>query len=225
MFKKRHWNDINSSFFGGNISNFCNDSSPRAVSGRGVFTSSASCHPSPAAVFEMGDFVLYRDRSCVIHHIRQPIGTSKTFDITDVTKGDLFVAYNYEVSHMRLEDALLECSFEMDETESAEFPVESKNNKQQDRFGKITQTELNDLTDSCIEKTTKKQTSWAVRPKRAERRATPLVCGGATNHGSWRKTVVNSYNNVENVAFDSRQSWQLLTLYMNEIKWPCWEYY
>ena len=28
----------------------------------------------------------------------------------------------------------------------------------------------------------------------AERRATPLVRGGASNHGSWRKNVVNSYN-------------------------------
>ena len=28
---------------------------------------------------------------------------------------------------------------------------------------------------------------------RAERRATPLVRGGASNHGSWRKNVVNSY--------------------------------
>ena len=27
----------------------------------------------------------------------------------------------------------------------------------------------------------------------AERRATPLVRGGASNHGSWRKNVVNSY--------------------------------
>ena len=30
---------------------------------------------------------------------------------------------------------------------------------------------------------------------RAERRATPLVRGGASNHGSWRKNVVNSYSN------------------------------
>ena len=27
----------------------------------------------------------------------------------------------------------------------------------------------------------------------SERRATPLVRGGASNHGSWRKNVVNSY--------------------------------
>ena len=137
MFKKRHLNDINSIFLGGNISNFCNDSNPRAVSGRGVFTSSASCHPSPAAVFEMGDFVLYRDRSCVIHHIRQPIGTSKTFDITDVTKGELFVAYNYEVSHMRLEDALLECSFEMDETNQLNSPLNPRTTSSRTDLGKL----------------------------------------------------------------------------------------
>ena len=29
---------------------------------------------------------------------------------------------------------------------------------------------------------------------RAEQRATQLVCGGASNHGSWRKNLVNSYN-------------------------------
>ena len=28
---------------------------------------------------------------------------------------------------------------------------------------------------------------------RAEWRATPLVCGGVSNHGSWRKNMVNSY--------------------------------
>ena len=117
----------------------------------------------PAALFDVGDVVLYRDRSCVIHHIRQPIGTFKAFDITDITTNEPFVAYKHDISHMRLEDALLECSFEMDATESAEFPVEFKKNKQQDRFGKITETELNDLADSRLEKTTKKQTSWAVR--------------------------------------------------------------
>ena len=31
---------------------------------------------------------------------------------------------------------------------------------------------------------------------RAERRATPLVRGGASNHGSGRKNVVNSYNDA-----------------------------
>ena len=34
--------------------------------------------------------------------------------------------------------------------------------------------------------------SWG----RPERRATPLVRGGASNHGSWRKNVVNSYNHT-----------------------------
>ena len=29
---------------------------------------------------------------------------------------------------------------------------------------------------------------------RAERRAIPLVRGGASNHGSWRKNMVNSNN-------------------------------
>ena len=32
--------------------------------------------------------------------------------------------------------------------------------------------------------------SWG----RAEQRVTPLLRGGASNHGSWRKNVVNSYN-------------------------------
>ena len=35
--------------------------------------------------------------------------------------------------------------------------------------------------------------SGAAKELRAEQRATPLVRGGASNHGSWRKNVVNSY--------------------------------
>ena len=34
-------------------------------------------------------------------------------------------------------------------------------------------------------------------PLGAEQRATPLVHDGASNHGSWRKNVVNSYNRVQ----------------------------
>ena len=46
-----------------------------------------------------------------------------------------------------------------------------------------------------------RQEPWLDAPPRtrgvalpAERRATPLVRGGASNHGSWRKNVVNSYS-------------------------------
>ena len=35
---------------------------------------------------------------------------------------------------------------------------------------------------------------------RQERRATSLVRGGASNHGSWRKNVVNSYSNGTRVT-------------------------
>ena len=38
------------------------------------------------------------------------------------------------------------------------------------------------------------------RTRHAERRATPLVRGGASNHCSWRKNVVNSYNNNNTVS-------------------------
>ena len=47
-----------------------------------------------------------------------------------------------------------------------------------------------------------------VTPDAARSRATPLVRGGSANHGSWRKTVVNSYiltwigNHHYNVAWD-----------------------
>ena len=53
-----------------------------------------------------------------------------------------------------------------------------------------------------------------VAPLRPEQRATPLVHGGTSNHGSWHKNVVNSYIQQRSAALMGRE-----TVYSRVVLW------
>ena len=111
-----------------------------------------------AAQYNVGDFVIFQGNMCVIDGIHQPLGSYHTFRLSDAVNGRVYYASKQEISHCELAEVVdFDVSFE------AETTVPLKNTKPPSRFVKVAEQDIRNLADSRLEKSTKKQSAWAVK--------------------------------------------------------------
>ena len=116
-----------------------------------------------AAQYAVGDFVDYRGENiAVIDRIIHPLSSYRSYEVTDIDSGRKSVAMKHELSHTEITDVMVIDGV----SEMADFPVKPDKKStapKKERFAQVTEKEIEDLANSRLEKSTKKQTAWAVK--------------------------------------------------------------
>ena len=113
-----------------------------------------------AAQYAVGDFVVYRGENiAVIDRIIHPLSSYRSFEVTDIDSGWKSVPLKHELSHWKYGRHGDWLHF-WDGGLSHE--TEQKISDTEERT-QVLEKEIDDIANSRLEKSTKKQTAWAVK--------------------------------------------------------------